>query len=482
MDLSEAVETITLIKKRALASKSEVDKVIIGLSTHLMSKSQNKIIENDQQISKEFSIAQNTGLLMSAGLVVVAFIVIAFGLYFYFFILIPVERLGRGIAKISKFFTELGKPEYKPVGFDSWVSDLPVERKDEIGFLAKALKDFSKLVHDLAIFRHTIQADEDVSIIYKRLSRVFKDQLGLKRFFIFEKRSDEEDLNLLICEPEELREKIPKISDVSNCRAIRTASPVSSIEIPFVCKFFPFEQEFYHICIPLTTAEKTLGVICFQIDKKELSEDIQQNISKAVRYINESIPILQEKRYAKKLKQAALVDQLTGLFNRRYLESSMEMLVATVRRRETTLGILMCDIDHFKEVNDQFGHDVGDEVLRQLGNILRKNVRSSDIVVRYGGEEFLVILTDCLRGKEIEVAEKIRQNVFEHDFLVSGCKIKRTISIGASTFPNDEGSISIWDSIKMADLALYEAKNTGRNKVLAFSSDYFCDLRKGSKV
>ena len=468
MELGEALETITLIRKKALASKKEVDRVITDLSAQLMSITQNKITKNDKEISREFSIAKNTGLLMSAGLVLVAFIIIAFGGYLFFFILIPVEKLGRGIVKISEFFTELGKPEYRPVGFDSWVADLPVERRDEIGFLANALRDFSKLVHDLAVFRHTIQADEDVDVIYRRLATVFKEQLGLRRFYVFDKRGEEKDLDLLICEPEGLRGKIAPVAEAGNCRAIRTATPVSSIEIPSVCKLFPFEREYHHICIPLTTAENTLGVICFQIKKEEFTADVQKNISKAIRYINESIPILQEKRYAKKLKQAAVIDQLTGLFNRRYLESSMEMLTATVRRRQTTLGILMCDIDYFKEVNDHFGHDVGDEVLRQLGGILKKNVRTSDIVVRYGGEEFLIILMDCHPGKEIDIAEKIRKSVLKCDFTASGRQIRLTISIGISIFP-EEDSKNIWDSIKKADMALYEAKKAGRNRTIIFN-------------
>ena len=108
-------------------------------------------------------------------------------------------------------------------------------------------------------------------------------------------------------------------------------------------------------------------MVSFIIEESEREDkDISERISDAVNYINEALPILQAKRYSERLEHMTLVDQLTGLFNRRYLDTSLDILVAGVRRRNTVLGLLMCDMDYFKQVNDEYGHDAGDEVLRQL--------------------------------------------------------------------------------------------------------------------
>ncbi len=128
----------------------------------------------------------------------------------------------------------------------------------------------------------------------------------------------------------------------------------------------------------------------------------------------------------------------------------------------------MCDLDFFKQVNDEYGHDVGDQVLKTLAVIMREAVRSSDIVIRYGGEEFLILLTDCEIEKAIEVAEKIRQAIEEQLFRVETISIRKTLSIGVSIFPEDgEG---FWECVKHADVALYQAKDTGRNKVIRFKT------------
>jgi len=126
----------------------------------------------------------------------------------------------------------------------------------------------------------------------------------------------------------------------------------------------------------------------------------------------------------------------------------------------------MVDVDFFKQVNDQYGHDVGDTVLKRVADILNKSVREADIVVRYGGEEFIVLLVDVEKGKSVEIAEKIRKKVENMVIHTDGVTLKKTVSIGVSEFPHD--SDRFWQCIKFADIALYRAKETGRNKVVRF--------------
>ena len=127
----------------------------------------------------------------------------------------------------------------------------------------------------------------------------------------------------------------------------------------------------------------------------------------------------------------------------------------------------MIDVDYFKKVNDTLGHDAGDEVLKELSKVLKNSVRDSDFVVRFGGEEFIIILQN-VKNEEgiIKVAEKIRESFANTKIAVSGKTLTKTISIGVSIFPKD--TKKIWEAIKYADLALYEAKHTGRNRVVRF--------------
>ena len=127
----------------------------------------------------------------------------------------------------------------------------------------------------------------------------------------------------------------------------------------------------------------------------------------------------------------------------------------------------MIDEDYFKKVNDTLGHDAGDEVLKELSKVLVNSVRDSDFVVRFGGEEFIIILQNIKDEEGItKVAEKIREAFANTKITVSGKTITKTISIGVSIFPKD--TKKIWEAIKYSDLALYEAKHKGRNRVVRF--------------
>ena len=170
------------------------------------------------------------------------------------------------------------------------------------------------------------------------------------------------------------------------------------------------------------------------------------------------------------LEKSANTDPLTGLYNRKYLVESINKINSQASRVKLDFGVLMVDIDFFKKVNDTYGHDVGDNAIKILADSLRETTRNSDILVRFGGEEFIILLYDCKEEAISEVAEKIRLN-FMSKIIPAGYEtISKTISIGSSTFPNDSKDLD--DCIKFADLALYNAKNTGRNKVVKYIKDF----------
>ncbi|MBI3447751.1 MAG: diguanylate cyclase [Acidobacteria bacterium] len=163
-------------------------------------------------------------------------------------------------------------------------------------------------------------------------------------------------------------------------------------------------------------------------------------------------------------RRASLTDSLTGLYNRRFLHQRLEEEMARSRRHASPLACVMIDLDHFKAINDNHGHATGDAVLRDTATILRRHIRKSDIAVRYGGEEFMIVLfSNNLDGARL-VAERIRADVEAHDFSQNATPLRVTISVGISTYP-DETIASADELMRRADTALYQAKEAGRNMV-----------------
>ena len=131
----------------------------------------------------------------------------------------------------------------------------------------------------------------------------------------------------------------------------------------------------------------------------------------------------------------------------------------------------MLDIDYFKMVNDTYGHDVGDRVIKALSDVIKASVRDSDLAIRYGGEEFLVLLHNSTKEGSLVVGQKIHNEFNKLKFDVNGETLQKTLSVGVAQFPIDANSI--WKAIKFADTALYYAKEHGRNQVVEFKSDMF---------
>jgi len=167
--------------------------------------------------------------------------------------------------------------------------------------------------------------------------------------------------------------------------------------------------------------------------------------------------------YHEKLYQQAICDSLTSLLNRHYLQRELRKFISISARYNRTFSVLMLDIDFFKKVNDTYGHDVGDNVLKMVADILRSNLRAHDVAARFGGEEFILLLPETSLHEAMFVAERIRLAIEHFNFAPLGCQHGITISIGIGEFPtsgNDTEAL-----VKSADAALYKAKTGGRNRV-----------------
>jgi len=228
------------------------------------------------------------------------------------------------------------------------------------------------------------------------------------------------------------------------------------------CTGYPEER---FLCIPLVSRGSLQGLIRLR-PKMEMQAGKQHEkwhlLLSTAEHISLAITNL---RLQESLRYQSIRDPLTGLFNRRYMEESLAREMSRVRRAKGSLGVIMLDIDYFKAFNDMFGHAAGDEVLKEVGALLQKSIRAADIVCRYGGEEFMVIMPDASQEVVVERAQQIRAMV-EKDivFEFDGERQSVTLSAGVAIYPVHGELIDAM--IACADAALYQAKRAGRNRVV----------------
>ncbi len=218
------------------------------------------------------------------------------------------------------------------------------------------------------------------------------------------------------------------------------------------------------VCLPLLSFGENIGLlVCATAEKKAiLANDIQALESVA----DILATATQNARYVDRVRQLAYRDGLTGVFNRRYFESRLVDEVTRAARYGGGVSVLMIDLDHFKRINDEFGHMLGDDVLRAVSAIFARQLRKVDVVCRYGGEEFAVVLPATQGASAVTVADKLRRAVANADF--SGVPYCVTVSVGVAEFPAN--GITRDDIVRAADSALYDAKAAGRNQVCLAST------------
>jgi diguanylate cyclase (GGDEF)-like protein len=244
-----------------------------------------------------------------------------------------------------------------------------------------------------------------------------------------------------------------------SCLAVRTARPHSQVHgenqlvACTVCAGCPGRST----CTPLLVSGEVIGSVLIN-HESELNDESQRRLRDSV---SQAAPVLANLRNLAIAQFRASTDSLTGLPNRRGLQDTLRRMVAHASRTGTSVAGLMIDLDHFKQVNDQFGHGPGDEVLAAFGVLLRGLLRESDFAGRYGGEEFFVLLPTTDEEKARTVAEKIRLAVKE--LRVSTIDRQITVSVGVAVFPNQADDAESLE--RGADRALYAAKSRGRDRV-----------------
>jgi len=319
-----------------------------------------------------------------------------------------------------------------------------------------------EILGDINKFKKIIEEDASVTEIHNRIIDILENKFKLKNFKLYGIKNNEQKIEVIY----QKGENCCNVNDPQMCRAYRTTHEINSVKFPHICAEHNCGNMNY-ICIPFSTGGTFSGILSINFTKEEYEKN-KDLIPYIESYLNESASIIEAKYTLDLMKKSSLTDQLTGLYNRRYLEEILEKIAASTIREKSMLGILMIDVDYFKKVNDTLGHDAGDIVLKQLSQVLVNSVRESDFVVRFGGEEFIIVLQNIKDEKGVlQVAEKIRYSFENTKISVGGKTLQKTISVGVSIFPTHTNKI--WECIKFSDLALYEAKHTGRNRVVEFN-------------
>ncbi len=218
------------------------------------------------------------------------------------------------------------------------------------------------------------------------------------------------------------------------------------------------------LCVQLQTGGEQFGLLHLQVAHDDTDELHDYVLPLAIRTADLLALALSNLQLRENLRDQAIRDPLTGLFNRRFLSETLHQKIGQARRHERTLALLLLDIDYFKRINDTYGHDAGDTVLRAVGKLLLSGLRTEDTACRFGGEEMLLVLTEISVEDVLARAEMLRQDISAQVIIHAGERLPAvTVSIGVAIFPRHAQTTD--DLINAADRALYRAKAAGRNQV-----------------
>jgi len=241
---------------------------------------------------------------------------------------------------------------------------------------------------------------------------------------------------------------------------------------PLYCAHIGAARPHYAMCVPMAAQGETLGILYLDSHTEEgklpetsfqqLSESEQRMVKTLAEHLALAVANL---NLRETLRTQSIRDPLTGLFNRRYMEESLERELRRAARKKLPVAVLMVDVDHFKHFNDTFGHEAGDDVLRELARMFESQLRAEDVACRYGGEEFVLILPEASLEAARERAEQFRQAAKGSQIQYRGKALEHiSISVGLSCYPQHGATAEAL--LRVADAALYRAKEEGRDRVV----------------
>lgn len=331
--------------------------------------------------------------------------------------------------------------------------------------------------------------------------RVIANYLAMSGYNIIEANCAEDAFKIVAAQPIDLvllDIMMPRISGYEACKIFRETYPAHELPIILLTArsqmndlVMGFDAGANDFMVKPIAKETLMIRVATHLQLHDVMRNLDKKVAERTGELNKSNAVLKQAQQElevayQKLEEASLTDPLTGLYNRRFLNKSLNADIAIVERsyndwvssqgesalkiapqNEQDLMFMLLDIDLFKSVNDTYGHSAGDKLLEQLSQLLKLTLRESDYLVRWGGEEFLIVIRYCTREEVPELAERIRQKVEQFEFDIgNGQKIAKTCSIGMAAYPfyRAKPAALTWEQvIDTADRALYLAKNNGRN-------------------
>lgn len=217
------------------------------------------------------------------------------------------------------------------------------------------------------------------------------------------------------------------------------------------------------LAVPVKTKKKIFGVL-EMVNKEDNTPFVSKDLELLMKLVDQAAIAIERAYLYKQMSELVVTDDLTQLFNYRYLEQTLDSELRRSQRYKSHISLVFLDIDHFKEVNDANGHQVGSQLLIELAKMLMENLRDVDIIARYGGDEFVVVLPETSVDTTYQIVKRLQKNIREERFLKKrGLKIHITVSFGIAGFPVHAKNKE--DLLKLADFAMYRAKQAGRDKI-----------------
>jgi len=279
-----------------------------------------------------------------------------------------------------------------------------------------------------------------------------------------------QDLEMVACwGPDVIMESTFSLED---CWALRRGQlhEVVNSQNGLLCHHFIDSPQTGYLCLPLTVQGETLGVLCL-IDSATRKGEHQRSLQQLAMTVGETIKLsLANLKLRDELRQQAIHDPLTGLFNRRYLDETLPRELHMAQRRNAPLCVVMLDIDGFKQFNDSFGHEPGDSLLREFGRVLRERLRKSDISCRYGGDEFVLVLPDSSIADTQERVEQVRIFLKGLQQIHAGEQVLGRVTLSAGIAQTPEHGTTASELLRAADEAMYAAKQAGRDRILIYQT------------
>ena len=248
------------------------------------------------------------------------------------------------------------------------------------------------------------------------------------------------------------------------------AHVVEDVKTGTICPHLKHSPALPYVCLPLMAKGDILGLLHLKNDlnhessgNDQSSVDMREVAVTLSEYLSLSIANV---KLSENLSMQSIQDPQSGLYNRRFMEESLQREISRAARKKSTIGIIMSDIDHFKKFNDVYGHAAGDKIITQMGKLFRDRFRGSDIACRYGGEEFLLILPEASLENTVKCAEELREDVKKMELVFQGQTLNSiTMSFGVANYPDNGTKMD--ELLRVADTALYKAKQEGRDRVVS---------------